>query len=133
MSKKVPLCEICGVKPAEFVCRECGRLVCRDHYDMVLGVCSECAKKYYHGYEPKSTGSHISSFILIFLGISLIFIGFILMSLSYLTQPLTGLKDIVVIIGPLPILMTGKTGLFIGLVYILAIIIFFYILIRKFF
>ena len=36
------LCEICGLKLAEYVCRICGRRVCRDDYDVEKGVCSIC-------------------------------------------------------------------------------------------
>lgn len=129
---KVPRCEICGVKPAEFVCRECGRLVCRDHYDAVLGVCSECAKKYYSTHEAKKT-SYLLHFILVFLGMFLVIVGFLLISLSYLGYNFGGFSDVVIIIGPIPLLMTGKIGILIGLVYIVITFLFFYIIIRKFF
>ena len=129
---KVPRCEICGVKPAEFVCRECGRLVCRDHYDMVLGVCSECAKKYYSTHNVKKT-SYLLHFILVFLGMFLVVIGFLLMSLSYLEYNFRGFGDVVIIIGPIPLLMTGKIGLLVGIVYIAVTLLIFYIILKKFF
>lgn len=131
--RKVPKCEICGVKPAEFVCRECGRLVCRDHYDPLLGVCSECAKKYYSKSIIRKKNESILPFTLIFFGIFLLLIGFLLISLSYIGYSFKELGDIVVIIGPLPILFAGKIGLVIGIIYFIIILLIFYIIIRKFF
>ncbi len=38
------LCEICYEKEAEYVCKICGRKVCRNHYKPESGLCSLCAR-----------------------------------------------------------------------------------------
>jgi hypothetical protein len=35
-------CEICGLNPAEYKCRVCGRRVCREDYIAERGVCAVC-------------------------------------------------------------------------------------------
>ena len=35
-------CSICGVKPAKYKCKRCGRHVCEDDYDPETGLCSVC-------------------------------------------------------------------------------------------
>jgi type II secretory pathway component PulF len=42
-----PICEICGVKKAEYTCKDCGRLVCKEDYVPDLNVCIDCSRKYY--------------------------------------------------------------------------------------
>ena len=89
-----PLCEICGKKPAEFVCKDCGRLVCRDDFDPVLWVCKECRKKYIDYYPDKVVETSESRrkkeiwkpTLLFISGIILLFLGF-----AILIYPETGI------------------------------------------
>ena len=37
------LCQVCESAPARFACERCGALVCTDHYDHELGMCTSCA------------------------------------------------------------------------------------------
>ncbi|MEM3227890.1 MAG: hypothetical protein QXR58_02100 [Candidatus Micrarchaeaceae archaeon] len=41
--EKTGLCSICG-KPARNTCSMCGRVVCDDHFDKKLGICTSCKK-----------------------------------------------------------------------------------------
>ena len=84
--KPRPLCEICGERPAEFVCKDCGRLVCRDDFDPVLWVCIECKKKYVEYYPKKVVSpAHVrrselwKPTIFFIIGIFILFIGFALL------------------------------------------------------
>ena len=36
------LCAICETSTADYGCDQCGRMVCRTHYDTDTGVCTEC-------------------------------------------------------------------------------------------
>lgn len=36
-------CEICHRADAEHICDRCGQLVCSEHFDEDLGLCTECA------------------------------------------------------------------------------------------
>ncbi|PSP60199.1 hypothetical protein BRC73_03420 [Halobacteriales archaeon QH_7_66_37] len=35
-------CEICGLPSVEFSCDRCGSLVCDDHFEADVGLCTEC-------------------------------------------------------------------------------------------
>lgn len=37
------LCEICQSPGVEYTCDRCGQLVCNRHFDVQLGVCTDCA------------------------------------------------------------------------------------------
>ncbi|PSQ15735.1 hypothetical protein BRD00_13275 [Halobacteriales archaeon QS_8_69_26] len=37
------LCQVCQSARAETSCDRCGNLVCEDHVDRDLGICTECA------------------------------------------------------------------------------------------
>ncbi|QLC32936.1 hypothetical protein EFA46_001485 [Halarchaeum sp. CBA1220] len=37
------LCQLCESAEARSACDRCGAVVCREHYDAELGVCTECA------------------------------------------------------------------------------------------
>ncbi|MGD1060033.1 MAG: hypothetical protein ABR879_01065 [Methanomassiliicoccales archaeon] len=40
----VGMCMICG-RPAMFTCSLCGRLVCREHHNASVRMCTVCAPK----------------------------------------------------------------------------------------
>lgn len=40
------LCQVCGSARADDRCDRCGSLVCDDHLDSDLGICSECAAEF---------------------------------------------------------------------------------------
>ncbi|MFB6125447.1 MAG: zinc finger HIT domain-containing protein [Halanaeroarchaeum sp.] len=37
------LCQVCESAPAKYACERCGALVCADHYDADVGLCTSCA------------------------------------------------------------------------------------------
>jgi hypothetical protein len=126
LSRRVPLCELCGDREAEFVCRECGKLVCRFDFDLTYRVCRDCVDRLGLVGEPLEGGvwSLFSPYILITLGMLLIFIGFIVSTLGLLNFSGNVINDLVVVLWPFPILLTGSTGLAVGILYIVIIILF---------
>ena len=131
--RKIPLCDICRMRDAEYVCKECGRLVCRVDFDYTTGLCRLCSKKLYPHISEYGLGLHsmFIPFILILVGMILIFLGFIYLSYPYLGS-LSGGGSIVVI-GPFPILLTGTLGIIVAAVYLLITLLILYILWRKMF
>jgi hypothetical protein len=45
----VGVCQICESAEGRYACDQCGSLVCGDHYDESLGVCTDCAATLRHG------------------------------------------------------------------------------------
>ena len=41
--ERVALCMICGTRPAADSCSMCGRVVCREHFDPLTGLCTACS------------------------------------------------------------------------------------------
>jgi hypothetical protein len=37
------LCQVCESAEAQFQCGSCGALVCPNHYDRNVGICTTCA------------------------------------------------------------------------------------------
>jgi len=44
------LCEICGTGTVEDGCDRCGRLVCAEHFDESMGMCTDCLAEF--GEQP---------------------------------------------------------------------------------
>ncbi|MEE6210142.1 hypothetical protein U3A55_08250 [Salarchaeum sp. III] len=40
------VCQVCESADARQACDQCGRVVCREHYDRETGLCTECARQY---------------------------------------------------------------------------------------
>ncbi|MFP4589868.1 MAG: hypothetical protein ACLFMX_06800 [Halobacteriales archaeon] len=49
------LCEICEAAPARHRCERCGAVVCDDHHDAQLGLCTVCARQARGGQPPGPT------------------------------------------------------------------------------
>lgn len=96
------LCEICGVRPAKYVCQRCGAAVCEHDFDLEHGLCSKCLMEVGGVREAKLLSLPFKMFIL---GIAATFIGFILMMVS-LFLGYMGTPNIsgggIVMIGPIP-------------------------------
>jgi len=120
-----PLCELCGKRDARYVCQNCGRLIC----DLCVAsddpLCSECFSSMggRERLEPTQLDRHFSllnPFSILFLGIFLIFIGFFLIMLSSVLSGTIEGVGAVVMIGPIPIIVSS--GGFLLETLILAII-----------
>ncbi len=129
MAKRIPLCEMCNDRFAEYVCSNCGNLVCRYDFDPYLRVCKDCIPKYdearvgvVEDYDP------IKWFIVVFLGFILISIGFVLMSLS----AWAGSGEAFIVVAPFPFVFFGKTGVEAALIILIIFILLFLFLLRYF-
>ena len=130
MSSRVPYCNVCRVRQAEYVCSECGNLVCRYDFDPYLRVCSECLKGRemgvrveYEAYTP------LKWFLLIFLGFVLITIGFLLWGIG-LSGAIQG--ESFIVIAPFPFIFFGRVGIEIAILILIIFLIFIYLLFRYF-
>ena len=126
---RVPLCEICGMKTAKFVCQKCGLLVCEDHFDQRTGLCVRCLEEAMgKGEGSPETGLSLRPslpLLTIFLGFALVFLGFIMMLIGSFTLselPVEGTIGGIAIIGPIPLVFGyGKHAL--PLLIVLAVLI----------
>jgi len=100
------LCELCGERPAKYVCQECGRRVCRYCFDIYYELCKDCLKPVLEEMKQGRVEEIIDinwmlkftliGFIMIFLGIFLVIIA----SLAVMSET-SGV--FFVFIGPFPI------------------------------
>jgi len=140
----IPKCQICG-RQAEYVCQECGMLVCRFHYDPYHRVCSECLKKllkssrkfeeeYFEpaNFEPLESKLFIIGFILIIIGVLLPLLLIPLMAGGKAKVTTTG--GIIIIPGiPIPLgFAWGKYGLVIAIVLIIIGLVIYFLTRRTF-
>jgi len=101
------VCEICGKRAAKYVCQRCGAVVCEVDFDPFSGLCVNCVRELRPSYEKSVELSFPSiPFIVLALGIVLIFLGFALVTASALFYPSTTPSITgggIILIGPLPI------------------------------
>ena len=101
------LCELCGKRPAKYVCQECGRRVCQYCFNTYYETCKDCLKSSSEHIELLSVErgvninwmlkSMIIGFVIIFLGMLIIIIAS-LMSISETSG------TFFIFIGPFPII-----------------------------
>ena len=131
-------CEICGNRPARYVCQECGRNVCERCLELHTWLCADCwkqLKREVPKLEAEGFLSSLPSSMKVFLvGFSLIFVGVIVMMIAALIHGFAGSAGLIVFVGPIPIILgIGEYSL---LAVVLAIIftiltIAFFIVLRK--
>ena len=119
------ICEICGSRPARYVCQECGRSACEFCFVPERWLCVECYKKlrYQTPISPMTGEIGINFPIKLFLiGFIIIFIGTLILMISSLYASST--QGGFIWIFPLPPFLFG-TGQEKGwpLIAVLAIII----------
>lgn len=144
-SVNIPKCQICGLRQAEYVCQECGILVCRFHYDPYHRVCSECLRRLlkssgeqrgeyfeYASFEPLEYKLFIIGFILIIIGVLLPLLLIPLIAGGRTKVTTTG--GIIIIPGiPIPLgFAWGKYGLVIAIVLIIIGLVIFFLARRIF-
>jgi len=81
------ICEICGNRPARYICQECGRSACEFCFVPERWLCIECYRKLaYHAPVPPITREIEINFpIKLFLiGFTIIFVGTLILMLSSL-------------------------------------------------
>jgi len=113
-------CEICGRNPAVYVCSECGRNVCPECFEPDDWICSICYEKRHNASGRGPSIPHLLPTNLLMIGFLLIFLGVILMFIAGLTGGISASSGLIIFIGPIPIILgAGKYSL---LAVILAVI-----------
>jgi uncharacterized membrane protein len=116
------LCEVCSRYQARYVCGECGKRVCALCFDQYSGLCRLCLKK--EGIESyveiRPAGLVWLPMILILVGITLTFIGALLMGLSSLEAG--GVSGGVIVVPFIPIPIGVAFGPYSPIITILAYI-----------
>ncbi|MBS7642006.1 MAG: B-box zinc finger protein [Candidatus Bathyarchaeia archaeon] len=124
----VVLCEECGRYQARYVCEDCGKRVCAICFDTYSGLCKSCLKERYTKpyLEVKPIGFMELPLIMILLGVTLMFIGALLIGLSGFESGSISGGIVVIPFIPIPIgLAFGPYSLvLVVLAYILAVIFF---------
>jgi len=114
------ICEICGRNPAVYVCSECGRNVCPECFEPDAWICSICYEKRRKASGRGPSTPHLFPTNLLMIGFLLIFLGMILMFIAGLTEGASASSGLIIFIGPIPIILgAGKYSL---LAVILAVI-----------
>lgn len=106
----VKICELCGKRPAKYVCQECGRMVCEFCFDPTTWLCRECRQRLSRerlGLEaaPPTRIPWPTPMKLFLLGFALAVVGVILLTASALLSGAPASTGTVILIGPIPIIL----------------------------
>lgn len=98
-------CDICRERPAKFVCQRCGALVCELDFDLPSGLCINCRRLADRMEVQQRTSLSNLPFLVLLIGIALIFIGFIVIASSAIIYPAHVSGGGIFLIGPIPIIV----------------------------
>ena len=106
----MPVCEVCGERPAKYVCQNCGKLICDGCVVPEGPLCPECSMLLdKSGEVEEARFNGFSGFLnpinLLFMSILLIFIGFFCIMLSSVIGGRLGGLGAIIMIGPIPIIV----------------------------
>ena len=132
----MPLCAICGSKPATHVCQTCGRNVCANDIDRVQWSCSQCLSKNTAAQLQGYSEPYCLSLArwLFFIAFGVVFIGILLMMLGSLSNQGGFSGGAIILIGPIPIVLgTGPYSF--GLIAVASVLtvasIIFFLVVRR--
>ncbi len=117
-------CEICGVEKSHYRCPSCGRVVCREHFELGEKVCVEC-------YEIRkdvtieNVGSIMVAGVLAIIAILLLFIGF-----TFLLDTIP--SGSIVVFFPFIIISDKSMGMVVAIAYAFILLIIMVLFIRYF-
>ncbi|MEM2906257.1 MAG: hypothetical protein QW057_06255 [Candidatus Bathyarchaeia archaeon] len=97
-----PLCELCGVLPALYVCQVCGKSVCDRDFLPAERACVRCSQTVGKPVGPAERGFELGS-LLTLAGFGLAFIGMLIIFLALIVGAEGISGGIVVFIGPFPV------------------------------
>ncbi|MHA1581916.1 MAG: TIGR00304 family membrane protein [Candidatus Baldrarchaeia archaeon] len=125
------LCELCGERPAKYVCQECGRRVCQYCFDTYYEVCNDCFKAIGEHTELLSVERGINvdwmlKFVII--GFVIMFLGMIIIAITSLTTISGASGTFFIFIGPIPIIFGyGSHASYLLILSILIFVIFLFL------
>jgi uncharacterized membrane protein len=102
---QVRSCEICGVRPAKYVCQECSRNNCQACFEPNNCVCRDC---YGRSRGADSSREYVQSktfFRLFLVGCFLVFVGTVFLMVSTVFFGATANFAGVIFVGPIPIVI----------------------------
>jgi len=117
-------CEICGVEKSVYRCPSCGRVVCREHFNINERVCVEC-------YEARkevtieNVGSIMLAGILSIIAILLLFIGF-----TFILDTIP--SGSVVVIFPFIVITDKLAGIVVAFIYAVILLVIMLLFVRYF-
>ena len=111
-----PLCQICGKRPARFICSRCGRQVCERCFDATTWLCSSCLEEAAAARGVPVAPSLPVGWLL--LGFLLFSVGVVLMALG---AALAGYSGVLVVF-PFFFMLSGVTNLMIWLMVALLVL-----------
>lgn len=116
---KMPLCTLCGMRNASFVCHNCGRPACQECFDTNRWWCVSCSNQAI--LQTVHRTAHVPVTGLLFLALVMIFVGILLMSLGpIMNGGNVASVGTVILIGPIPIILgSGPSA---GAIVVLALI-----------
>ena len=114
-------CEICGERPAKYVCQKCSRNVCQVCFEKATWLCRDCNGQIKEASSTPEFGQSESLFKLLTMGFFLVFIGMILVAVSFVFSGGTASFGGIVFVGPLPIIIGAGPN------YLFAIILAFFL------
>ena len=109
-------CELCGERPARFVCSRCGRAVCPSCFKPSAWLCARCYEEAVGKARPALAPVGVlgpEAMRWVIAGSALVFLGFILLLIA---STISG-KGAVVIF-PLPVVFVGDLVLFVALLMV---------------
>jgi len=128
------LCELCGERPAKYVCQECGRRVCQYCFNTYYEVCSDCLKTIGERTELLSIEEGINvdwmlKFVII--GFVIMLLGMVIITLASLMTTSSVSGTFFIFIGPIPIIFGygphASYLLILGiLIFVIFLFVFFY-------
>jgi len=101
------LCELCGERPAKYVCQECGRRVCQYCFNTYYETCKDCLKSIGEHIELLSVEKSVNiNWVLksMIIGFIIIFLGMIIIAIASLMSLPEASGTFLIFIGPFPII-----------------------------
>jgi len=115
------ICEICGQRPARYICRECGSSVCENCFIPERWICINCYRKLPHETVALTRETWFSlPFKLFLIGFIIVFIGTLILMLASLSGAFHQGGGFVWIF-PLPPIIFGTNHLSLPLMLMLVI------------
>ena len=103
-------CELCGERPARFVCSKCGRAVCPSCFRPSAWLCARCYEEAVGKARP-ALGPEAMRWVIA--GLVLVALGFILLLVA---STISGKAAVVIL--PLPVAFVGDLALFVALLMV---------------
>jgi uncharacterized membrane protein len=102
-----PLCQLCGLRQATYVCQSCGRTACTNCFNPEQWTCTGCFAKNDAPLRRENADSKMPMVTLLFsVAFAMIMIGMLLITAGSTSGSNSGVSGgAVILIGPIPIIL----------------------------